>query len=164
MLTSMSLIARIWDRYGMLVRYGISGATGAVIQIATLAFWVEVVHAGNEDEYQGGIVVGFLIALAVTFLLQKYWTFKDASSERVKRQFVLYTIFALGNLAGNSGLMYVLVDVFGFWYLGANVFTVGCVAVLSFLANRYLTFRSALVPDPALAPATSAPDNGSHGK
>lgn len=155
--------AALWARYGMIIRYAISGAVGALIQIATLAFWVEVVHKGNEGEYLDGVVVGFLIALAVTFTLQKYWTFKDASSSRAKRQFALYTFFALGNLAANAGLMYLLVDVFGFWYLGANVMTVGCVAILSFLANRYLTFRAALEPEEALARAASGPDNGSHG-
>lgn len=163
MIFNMLSLRTLWTRYGMLIRYGISGASGAVIQIATLAFWVEVVHDGNEGEYQVGIVVGFLLALAVTFLLQKYWTFQDRSRARARRQFAFYTFFALGNLAGNSGLMYVLVDQYGFWYLGSNIVTVGFMAILSFMANRFLTFRAALETAPTLARGDREPDNGSHG-
>ncbi len=144
------MLVRLWDKYGLLVRYGVSGITGATIQVAFLAFWVEVLYRGDHAYYRKGVVIGFCLAVVATFLLQKFWTFRDASKERARRQFVLYGIFALLNFLGTTGAMYILVDRLHIWYLAANVGTVGTLAIMNFLANRYLTFRSALQSVPGV--------------
>ena len=55
-------------RLYFLLRYGITGVAGGVIQIAFLYVWVSFL--GLQNSYLVGLVFGFIIALVVSFLLQ----------------------------------------------------------------------------------------------
>lgn len=137
--------------YWFLVRYGVVGLTGGLLQITTLYLWVDVYNL--KTQYLLGATVGFCIALAATFTLQKYWTFKDRSS-RTSRQFVLYTSIALTNLGLTTLLLplgkFVLesfgLDFFHLWYLGVQGVVIALLAALSFLANYFLTFKQPKTP------------------
>lgn len=120
-----------------LIRYGISGATGAFIQITTDMLAVDVFGA----HYQVGVVVGFCIAVTVSFLLQKYWTFRDGGREHLEIQLISYVLIAIGSLVANVLLMYVFVEQFELFYLVAQILTIGIVVGLSFLLNNFITFR-----------------------
>jgi putative flippase GtrA len=140
----------IAPNYLFLVRYGIVGLTGGLIQTSVLYLWVSVLLL--QKYYLIGAVVGFCLALAVTFLLQKHWTFQNPSSEHVKKQFFSYTLIALVSLGLNIFLLHIskgILEHYGFdffrvWYLLAQVAIIGFIAVLSFIANNFLTFRTRL--------------------
>ncbi|TSC70159.1 MAG: hypothetical protein G01um101449_420 [Parcubacteria group bacterium Gr01-1014_49] len=131
-----------------LLRYGIVGVTGGIIQTGTLYIWVEVLRM--EAHYLVGVVIGFLTALLVTFTLQKYWTFRDHAYSRTRRQFVVYTVIALLNAGLNILLLHssklflerIGVDFFDTWYLLAQASIVVALALASFLANYFITFRA----------------------
>lgn len=137
------------QKYSFLIRYLMVGVLGGVIQTATLYIWIDVLHLTST--YLWGVVIGFLIALAVTFILQKYWTFKDTSTHRTHTQLISYSLVALANLALNtffvSGMKELVEahrgDFFHIWYLLAQMGAVVIVAALSFAANYLVTFRHA---------------------
>jgi putative flippase GtrA len=139
------------QRAYFLIRYLVGGLSGAVIQVATLYVWVTLL--GFEQEYLAGVVIGFILALIVTFALQKYWTFRDRASDGASRQFVTYGIVALIGLALNAGLLagarYILerasVDFFHGWYIAAQVIIIIIVSAFNFAANFLITFRRARV-------------------
>ncbi len=134
-------------RHAFFIRYVIVGVLGAAIQTLTLYAWIDVF--GLRAWYLGGLVVGFCVALAVTFTLQKYWTFGDTVHQRAPRQFVWYTGIALASLAGNALLLSLAkgiftslgLDFFHLWYLGAQICITGFVAAASFFTNRLTTFK-----------------------
>jgi putative flippase GtrA len=140
----MKSFSTLW----FLVRYGLVGVSGGVLQTATLYVWVELLHL--QDLYLLGAVVGFCIALFVTFTLQKYWTFKDRTVKDTHRQFILYTCIALVNLALNVLLLHVGktflealgLNFFHIWYLLTQVVIIGALAAASFIANYFLTFKN----------------------
>lgn len=140
--------SRIW----FLARYGVSGAFGAFVQTFSLYIWVSVL--GITEHYLVGAALGLIIALIVTFLLQKYWTFRERTHHRVHKQFGMYTVVALINLGVNLGLLHlskVIVEGLGhnffhIWYLVAQVIIVTFVSLMSFLLNYFFTFRR--VPHP----------------
>ncbi|HCR52232.1 TPA: hypothetical protein DIV48_01120 [Candidatus Kaiserbacteria bacterium] len=131
----------------LLIRYGVAGMTGALIQTSTLYIWVDVFHF--EDWYLVGAVVGFHLALLATFALQKYWTFRDRAYAGIRRQFFFYTIIALASLGLNILFLHTSklflerlgFDFFHGWYLLAQVGSIAIVAATSFVANYSLTFR-----------------------
>jgi putative flippase GtrA len=135
------------QRYSFLIRYGISGVIGALVQTLTLYIWVTVL--GLRDHYLWGLVVGFCVTLLISFSLQKYWTFADKVHSRLPRQFMFYTVTALGSLGLNSILLYAskqIVEGWGFdffdkWYLLAQIIIIFMVAVCSFLVNYFVTFK-----------------------
>jgi putative flippase GtrA len=136
------------NRIHLLVRYGISGVTGGVIQTIGLYLWVSVL--GFMAGYLWGVVIAYLVALVVTFALQKYWTFRDHSHKVLARQMAMYTVVSLGNLAINALIVFLGkqaftaagIDFFHGWYLLVQVFAVGVAALAAFLANYRFTFRA----------------------
>lgn len=140
----MNSRANFW----FLLRYGLVGVCGGVLQTATLYVWVEVfrLHA----HYLFGAVIGFCLALSVTFTLQKFWTFRDYARAQMQRQFFYYTFIALVSLGLNVLFLHLsklVLETLGFnffniWYLVAQGAIIGLIAILSFLANYLVTFRT----------------------
>src|SRR3989344_4920824 len=129
------------------VRYGITGVVGALIQTSVLYTWVSLL--GFQEEYLWGVAIGFGLAVITTFLLQKYWTFRDYAHYRATRQLILYCAFSIMNFGLNVFLLNMGkvviesmgLDFFKVWYLAAQILVIGIVAVISFLSNRFITFR-----------------------
>ncbi|HEY5383482.1 MAG TPA: GtrA family protein [Candidatus Paceibacterota bacterium] len=133
----------------LIFRYGISGITGAVLQTLILYIWVSIL--GLQAHYLWGVVVGFCIAVTVTFILQKYWTFADREHHHQShRQFMIYSFTALGSLGLNAMLLQLSkmlfesmgIDFFHVWYLVAQIIIIFIAAVFSFLINYSFTFKT----------------------
>ena len=142
------ILAEFRAKSWFLLRYAVAGAIGGAIQTVVLYVWVTVLDLTNT--YLWGVVVGFAIALCASFVLQKYWTFRDRSRDTTHRQFVFYTIFALCSLGLNTFLLYeskmILesynLDFFRVWYILAEIAIVAGIAGMSFVANYLITFRA----------------------
>lgn len=142
------LVSTYRQRFLLLIRYGISGITGGVIQILFLYAWVTLL--GLEKIYLLGLVLGFVVALIVTFALQKYWAFRDEESSRMSRQFLSYTLVAVSGLALNAVLLvgakmlfgWLALDFFHGWYLFVQTGIVCIVSVFNFSMNFLFTFRN----------------------
>ncbi len=121
-----------------IIKYGISGVTGALIQMGS--FYVLVDFFGVWYLY--GVVLAFVLSLIITFMLQKFWTFEDYSTNKLKRQSFMYGVIAVCALILNVGFMYLLVDVLDFWHITSQIVVVLTVGTLTFLMNRFLTFAA----------------------
>jgi putative flippase GtrA len=132
----------------LILRYGITGVFGACVQVVVL--WIGVSVLGYKDQYLIVVAVGFLTALAITFPLQKYWTFQDGTYDRATRQLFWYTAIALCSLGANTFLLTFARrviesyhgDFFRLWYLIAEMVILVFVAGMSFVFNRAFTFRA----------------------
>lgn len=93
--------------------------------------------------YLMGSIVAFFVAMVVGFVLQKYWTFKDRTSERTHAQFALYAALAFGNLAINTHIVFVLVEHAKVYYLVAQTIGTGSVAIISYFAYTLYIFTDA---------------------
>ena len=122
----------------LIVRYISAGSISSGTQI--FLFWGLLQFFGSAY-YLLSSVIAFVVALLVSFTLQKFWTFKERSLHRLKKQFRLYGIVALVNVFMNAALMYFFVSLFLMKYLFAQIVTMGMVAVWSFLVHRIVTFN-----------------------
>lgn len=120
-----------------LLRYLMSGATAAASNIALLYL---LVHFGGMH-YLYASVIAFLASVAVSFTLQKFWTFRDRFTHDVREQFTRYSVVVLVNLTLNTGLMYALVDWAALWYVLAQVITTSVVAVVGYIGYKRFVFR-----------------------
>src|SRR3989338_6886764 len=111
-----------------LLRYLIAGSTAAAVDFSLLYLFTD----GFGLHYLTSATLAFIIAFFVSFFLQKFWTFQDDSVEKVHAQAVIYFVVAIFNLALNTGLMYLFVDVWGVWYMAAQFLASGLLAVESF--------------------------------
>jgi putative flippase GtrA len=119
----------------LIVRYLISGGLGAVTQLSLLFVLHDIFHI----HYLTASCISYLAAVGVGFTMQKFWTFKAQGS--TPQQAVGYVSVFVGNLILNTGLMYMFVDVFKIWYLGAQVLASGLIAIGSFFIYRHGVFK-----------------------
>ncbi len=118
-------------------KYIVAGGTAALTQLALLYIVTEFFGLW----YQASLVIAFAIAFLVSFSLQKFWTFQDASTHTVHIQISSYLAVALVNLAINALALYVFVEIFKVWYLFAQILIEAVLAVASFLIYKFAIFR-----------------------
>lgn len=120
-----------------ILRYIISGATAALVNVGILFVLVDFVHV----HYLSASIASYLLAIIVSFLLQKFWTFRESVPGQVHTQFALYTLITLVNLCLNTVLMYTFVSVLGMWYLLAQIVSGLLIAVSSYFVYQRFVFR-----------------------
>ncbi len=119
-------------RAGKGVRFIISGGIATVVNMFALVVAAEVFGIW----YLAASGLAFIIAFGVSFVLQKYWTFENTDPAKIRRQLPAHLGVALANLWINIGLMYLLVSVFGVWYLAAQLIASAMIAAETFFLLR----------------------------
>ncbi len=112
---------------------------GTVTSISMFGF-LYLLHQFFHIWYLLSSALAFLLTLVISFGLHKFWTFKDHSTDMISRQFYLFFFLSTLNFFINIALMYVLVDVFSFWYLLAQFVTTGLIALESFIFYHHVIF------------------------
>ncbi len=143
------VVAALRRHFWLLARYSIAGLIGTSVQ--TLSLYTYVTVLGYQGTYLVGAGIAFVLALTLTFTLQKFWTFRDHALHRAKEQFYFYTAVAVVNLTLNLGLLafakevatYAGLDFFSGWYVIAQIAISLCAAAVSFALNFLFTFRHA---------------------
>ncbi len=121
----------------ILLRYVVAGLTGAGTQIGLLYIFTDLLNVW----YIYSSVIAFVSAIVVSFLLQKFWTFKDKATDNIHHQAFKYLITAVSGLLINTVLMYVLVDLFGLWYILAQIIIGAVIMVFNFLMYKLFVFH-----------------------
>lgn len=123
---------RMIKKYSV-IRYIISGATAALANFSLLYFLVQVLGVW----YLLASVLSFCFGLVVSYLMQKFFTFRDHSTKGLVGQFSVFFIYNLIMLGVNTLLMYLAVDVLGLWYLLAQV----SITILTAFVNYFVFSR-----------------------
>ncbi len=126
-----------------LVRFGVVGASGVVVNLAVFALCV---HAVSLD-YKVAATVAFAIALGNNFVWNRLWTFRG-SDVHVGFQAARFCVVSLVAFGFNLAVLYTLVEGFGM----ANVLGIGEVPAqalaiaaatpLNFIGNKLWSFRA----------------------
>jgi len=120
-----------------LVRFGIVGGSGFVVNIAVYALCV---HAVGVD-YRVSSVVAWLIAVLNNFVLNRHWTF-DAAAGSARLQGVRFFIVSLVAEGFSLLLLTLLVEDVGLEKVVAQALAVAAVMPLNFLGNKLWSFRA----------------------
>jgi putative flippase GtrA len=120
-------------------RYLLAGSTAVAVNLVVLHVLTEWLHL----YYVVSSATAFVASISLGFVLQKYWTFRDRSTELLRRQASLFFAVGLMNLLLGPALLYVAVEYVGLWYMAAQAMVLMLLAAESFLINRYVTFRNA---------------------
>jgi putative flippase GtrA len=132
-----SLSVRMWASRHKLLRYLMSGGSATAVNFAVLYVLTEKVGF----HYLVSVVFAFMTALCVSFVLQKFWTFKDVTKEGVHRQAVIYGFVAIVNTGINVFLVYLLVEYGGLHYMFAQFFSSGFIAFESYFIYQLFIFK-----------------------
>ncbi len=125
------------DSKKIYIKYVIGGGIAAFVDLFLLYILTDVFHFW----YLHSAALAFLAAFFVSFYLQKFWTFRDNSNERIRKQMALYFAVGAFNLGVNTIGIYALVEQFGLAYIFAQIIMGAVIAVSSFLIYRFVIFR-----------------------
>ncbi len=120
------------QRFSQILRFLLGGGVGVLVYYATLYTLTE--FAGVW--YVISAIVAFVLNYAINFTLQKFWTFENKDTKNVSRQLRLYFGMALGFLATNTVLLYILVEYVHLGYLVAQLILTLLLTVASFVLTR----------------------------
>ncbi len=130
----------IIDRYpkmGKVIRYLISGGFATVLDLVLLYILADIVGMW----YLLSAIIAFIIAFVASFVLQKYWTFRDREIDTLHQQVGSYLLIALINLGINTLLVFAFVHYMNFYHIFAQVLASGLVALSSFFLYQRFVFK-----------------------
>ena len=119
-----------------LMRFGIVGGVGFVVNVAVYTLFV---HSVGLD-YRAANVVAWLVAVVNNFLLNRHWTF-DARGGRAHAQAVRFLLVSLVAEAVSLLLLTALVQGAGIAKVPAQALAVAASMPLNFLGNKLWSFR-----------------------
>jgi putative flippase GtrA len=117
-----------------ILRYAVAGGLGTAAHLGVLVLCVEVLGTGIV----AGSVAGFCAALAVSYMLNRLWTFRG--SRRESGRFWRYALVCVSGLVINTGLMVALVEWLQWPYLLAQLSVIFVVPVSNFVLSRHWAF------------------------
>lgn len=126
-----------------LIRYLISGGTAALVNWTTLFL---LVHFA-QMYYLYATILAFIVSIAASFTMQKFWTFRDNQVHDIHKQFTRYLGVISLSLLLNTALVYLLVEKMHTWYLLAQIIATVIIAITNFFAYRHFVFRERSVPN-----------------
>ncbi len=90
--------------------------------------------------YLAASTAAFMSSVAVSFVMQKYVTFRDRAAHNVSRQAMVYTGIALGNVVANALMMLLFVEYFHIPTLVSQIASAGIIAVWSLGLYKSMVF------------------------
>jgi putative flippase GtrA len=124
-----------------LLRFGLVGASGYVVNLLVFALAVE----GSGFNHRVGALVAFLAAVTNNFVWNRRWTFADRHG-RVSAQAVRFLIVSTAGLCLNVVLLEILVSGLHVAEVPAQALAVAVVMPVNFVGNRLWTFATSAEP------------------
>lgn len=128
---------KLWIERNKILKFLISGSAAA----GTNLFILYAITEWFGIWYLLSSVISFVIAFFVSFTLQKFWTFKDNSTDKIHKQATIYFGYALLGVIVNTIFVYTLVELLGAHYFVAQFISSGLIAVANFFVYRYFIFN-----------------------
>jgi putative flippase GtrA len=121
-----------------LVRFGVVGASGYVVNLAVFTL---LVHGAGVD-YKLAAVGAFVVALTNNFVWNRAWTFSDASGGHAGFQAARFCAVSLVAFGFNLVVLFALVEGAGVDKVLAQAIAIAAATPLSFLGNKLWSFRA----------------------
>jgi putative flippase GtrA/predicted HAD superfamily phosphohydrolase YqeG len=136
----LNVFSGLEERHKILMkvaRFILSGGTAAALDLVLLFVLTSVFHIW----YLLSAVIAFVFAFVVSFTLQKYWTFRDGSKDKIPLQAAAYFLIAVMNLCVNTVLVYTFVEHAHIHYLVSQIISSALLAVESYFLYQTLVFK-----------------------
>ncbi len=130
------MLSDIWRPLFRLARFGLVGGIAALVYALVFLAMVKFLATGSIVSS----TVAYGIAIPVSFVGQKYFTFKSQGAAR--REFAGYLLLQAANLVVSVALTYAVIDVLGLGYYVSISGVVFFVALSSYISMRFAIFSN----------------------
>lgn len=133
----MEKILRIqFARHKQIMKFVVSGGIAAAVNFFLLYLCTDFFQIW----YMESLWIAYVVTFFVSFSLQRLWTFKDTSGNKVHKQLGIYFAVAVVGIIANSALMYYFVDGLRMHYLGAQFISLGLISTVNYFVYRKFIF------------------------
>lgn len=125
------------NRFKDKIKFVISGALATIVNLFFLFIFfsildIQIIYASS---------MSWLLAILISFNLQKYWTFRSFSFKKMSSQVILYLLIAILSLILNARWMYLLVEGLNINYLLAQIIVLFVLAILNYIVYKFIIFK-----------------------
>jgi len=131
------LVSDFSQEFGYFFKFSVVGAIGAVVDMSLLVFLKEFIGL----PLLLANAISFTAAVLNNFLWNSLWTYRHQPNKNPRRQVVQFAIVSTLGLALNTGILHLLANILGLWYILAKAIAIGVVWFWNFVMNRLWTFR-----------------------
>lgn len=124
---------------GQVLKFGLAGIAGMITDNAVLFLLVSGAGVHPVLAKLGAVSV----AIAVSFAFNERYTYDPAnrSKRAVFRRYLRSNLVRTGGVTVALGTLYVLHDIFGIWYIFANLIGIGSAFVVNYTSESLFTWR-----------------------
>lgn len=120
-----------------LIKFGVVGFSGLLVDFAITYLFKEKLRF-NKYVANG---LGFSVAVVSNFILNKWWTFENTKQDYIP-QFFTFTLVAIGGLAINQLILYLLHEKVKLNFYFAKLLAIGAVTLWNFGFSNYVVFSA----------------------
>jgi dolichol-phosphate mannosyltransferase len=120
-----------------LVRFGLVGASGYVVNLAVFTFALNALDVG----YRRAAAIAFVVAVTNNFLWNRHWTF-DARGGHAGFQAARFFVVSFSAFLFSLGMLELLVSVVGLPEVLSQAIAIASATPLSFIGNKLWSFRA----------------------
>jgi len=132
------LINHFWQsKYITILKFCIVGFIGIIVNNGLLYAFTEFAHLF----YLASAAIAVETSVVSNFVLHDIWTFKEDKNQPILKRFGSYQLISLIGIGMHLGLLYVLVNILGIYYIYANVGIIPIMTTWNFIMNRYITWK-----------------------
>jgi putative flippase GtrA len=140
----LSLIRETYLRFHVLVhevaKFGVVGLCGFVVQLGVQ----NALHSGAGVGAITAVVIGYIVATAVTFVGNRYWAFRHRKGKGLRHETIVFVAFNLIGIVIQVGIVdiayYELGYKSGLAYNAATVVGIGIATLFRLFAYRKFVF------------------------
>lgn len=140
-----ALDRRVEAERARIVRFLITGVTGALLNLAAFALFALALGV----DYRVAVVLAFGLSFGFTFVAHRYWTF-EATDDHAGRQGLRFAVVSVVSTAWALLLTVTAVEVIGLPQNVSEAAAAVLTAPVSFVLHRNHTFRSGSRLEPQL--------------
>jgi putative flippase GtrA len=128
---------QVCERHKSVIKFVFAGSSAAAVDLLFLYLFHGLLKWGLVLSTS----LAFILSFAVSFTLQKFWTFRNYSQKKIPIQFVLYIANAFIGLNLNGFMMHYSVNKMHIWYLLAQVLVNILIGIYNFFIYKFIVFR-----------------------
>lgn len=133
----IKIIGNILHKYNQIIRYFFAGCVATGSNLAILFVCVHYL----ELWYLTSAIISFSLAVIISYLLQKFFVFKNYGTDGIPTQFLNFLIYNIVMLGVNTLFMYFFVDIVRVWYLLAQALTAIIIACMNYVYFNKIVFK-----------------------
>lgn len=133
----------IWREWKNMIRFGLVGASGIVVNTAILYALTECLGI----YYMISSVFAIEASIITNFILNDTWTFEGAKKSHMAKRwkrFVSFQLIAVCGVGINLLVLFALTEFAGIYYLLSNIAGIFIAFIWNFLVNRHVTWKKAV--------------------